>query len=184
MKRLLALFLFVTPAGAQYFSSPPETLVNQTTTDATKMMTNFNRIVSDGNTTFNAFEAQIAAISGGGAATPAGAVVPFNLSACPSGWISSDGTAGTRDMRAYFARATGGSPAVGTFQAGQFVDHTHTIIGTYVTGFPNGSSANANSGGILRMSGAPSMTLGAPSGANVGSETRPKNVALLFCQKT
>ena len=181
MKRLLALFLFVTPAGAQYFSSPPETLVNQTTTDATKMMTNYNRIVSDGNTTFNAFEAQLAAL--GGAGTPAGAVVPFNLSACPSGWIPSDGTAGTRDMRAYFARATGGALAVGTFQAGQFIDHTHTIFGSYVTAF-TGSAANANSGGVVRMSGSVSVTLGAPTGANVGSETRPKNVALLFCQKS
>jgi len=183
MKRLLAIFLFVTPAAAQYFSSPPETLVNQTTTDATKMMTNFNRIVSDGNTTFNAFEAQIAAISGGGAATPAGAVVPFNLSVCPSGWIPSDGTAGTRDMRAYFARATGGSPAIGTFQAAQFVDHTHTIMGSYVTSI-SGMNSNAFTGAIPRMSGAPSITLGAPTGANVGSETRPKNVALLYCQKT
>jgi len=181
MKRLLALFLFVTPAGAQYFSSPPETLVNQTTTDATKMMTNYNRIVSDGNTTFNAFEAQLAAL--GGAGTPAGAVTFFNLSACPSGWIPSDGTAGTRDMRGYFARATGGSPAVGTFQAAQFVDHGHTIFGTFVTGL-TGSSNFANTGGVVRASGGNLVTLGAPTGANVGSETRPKNVALLYCQKT
>ncbi len=74
---------------------------------------------------------------------------------------------------------------MGTVQADQIINHFHQIPGAFigtlnisVTAFPTPPS-------IFFTSGAASnMTVGAPNSGNHGSETRPKNVALLYCQKS
>lgn len=117
-------------------------------------------------------------------AVPAGAVMAFNLSACPVGWVASNGSGGTVDLRGYFVRGldTGGgvdpSRTLGSYQADQFQDHTHNI-----------TASNGVSGGTLvtqpltSATGTVNFSTTGPISGNHGSETRPKNVALLYCQK-
>lgn len=187
MKRLIVPFLLMCfvpkPSVAQvvYFSAPPNVQVNGATISGAGVMGNFNRIISDGNTAYAAFLAAIAALSG--APTPAGAVVPFKLAACPTGWIPSDGTAGTVDLRGRFIRGTTGSPAVGTVQADSFIAHSHIVPGTFVNNMTFGSSFFPT-GAVFFAASANNMNTGNPTSGNAGSETRPKNVALLYCQKT
>ncbi len=175
----------VSPVEAQvvYYSSPPYTLANGTTADATQVMANYNRIISDGNTAYTAFVAEIAAI--GGVATPSGAVAPFNLSSCPTGWIPSNGSNGTNDLRGYFVAESVGDIAYGTVVQDQIIDHQHELSGNFLIG--NGASSNfSNSNPQEYAPNSPYNSVGvnnADSG-NYGSETRPKNVALLYCQKT
>lgn len=120
--------------------------------------------------------------SSSGSSVPAGAVMPFNSSTCPSGWIASDGTNGTVDLRGYFVRglntgSTGNDPnrTLGSTQEDEFESHTH-----YVS--PMRAYGTIYGGGSNRSAYAPdgqSLT----SSATGGTETRPKNVALLYCQK-
>lgn len=192
MRKWLLLIPFLAFAGcglepvlAQvvYFTAPPFTLVNGALIDANAVMGDFNRVVSDGNTAYANFLAQIASLSG--APTPAGAVVPFNLAACPSGWIPMDGTGGTEDLRGRFVRSTQGTPAVGTIQADTIINHEHIVPGTFIGALNISVTAFPTSASIFFTSGTGSaMTVGAVNSGNHGSETRPKNVALLYCQKT
>lgn len=147
-------------------------------------------------------------VSGG---VPAGAVMSFAMNSAPAGWLAANGNeyaktgtyaalfaaisttygetngsggAGTShfrvpDLRGYFVRGSGTNSdgtAAGTFGAKQADDlksHTHTVYG--VTGgvftstgiFLSGTSGNGNQ-------------TSAPTG---GTETRPKNIALLYCIK-
>lgn len=168
------------------FSPPPATLSNVVVPDANIVMQDYNQIISDGNTAFNALQTAITNAAGAGLAPPpAGAVVPFNLTACPTGWVIADGTGGTVDMRARFARITTGSPAVGTVQADQFIDHTHNLTGAFVTGTSGSNLGDVNGpGSIAVIQSLANYTIVDAAGANVGTETRPKNVALLYCQKS
>lgn len=118
-------------------------------------------------------------------ATPSGSVQAFNLASCPTGWIPSDGNSGTADLRGYFVRGldTGGTidPArtLGSFQADSLKDHTH-VLGIANTGTGGTSGLNgSNSTGTNQIG---SGTVEPPN--NGGTETRPKNVALLYCQKS
>lgn len=192
MRKWLLLVPFLAFAGCDlepvmaqvvYFTAPPFTLVNGAVIDATQVMGDFNRIVSDGNTAYANFLAQIASLSG--TPTPAGAVVPFNLSACPTGWVASNGSGGTVDLRGKFVRTTTGSPAVGTVQADQIINHFHQVPGAFIGSLTISTLAITTSSSIFFTSAQGSaMTVGAPNSGNHGSETRPKNVALLYCQKT
>jgi hypothetical protein len=118
---------------------------------------------------------------GGGSSVPAGTVAAFNLTTCPSGWIPADGTSGTVDLRGYFIRGYGTntdgtvSGAFGVTQADAFKAHTHSIASMRTYGLPSvGGSHNfyAKDSGTVTTSSVGDNT-----------ETRPKNVALLFCQK-
>ncbi len=178
MKKLLALLLLTTPASAQvYFSSPPVTLSRFFVPTANDLMQNFNRFISDGNTTFNAFAAQIAAIGAG--VTPAHAVVGFNLGACPIGWSTASYMAGN------FPMVTNGSPAVGTFTQDEIVDHGHTAPGTFVTSVSVGSVLDGFAGSVAPATNTTNGTVGAinSSQTRTGTETRPVNIALLYCEK-
>ena len=175
----------VSPVEAQvvYYSSPPYTLANGTTANATQVMANYNRIISDGNTAYTAFLAEIATI--GGVATPSGAVVPFNLSACPTGWKPSDGTNGTNDMRGYFIAESDGSIAYGTVSQDQLIDHQHALSGNFLVGYgANAKFSNSTPQEYIPNSPYNGIGVGNADSGNYGSETRPKNVALLYCQKT
>ena len=140
-----------------------------------------------------------------GAAIPAGAVMPFAMNSVPSGWLGADGTAVSRstyaalfaeistlygvgdgsttfnlpDLRGYFVRGSGTNvdgTVSGTFaakQADELKSHTHTM---YIQGTFTGSSTN-----VARFSdiGTGSST----TQATGGTETRPKNIAMLYCIK-
>jgi hypothetical protein len=190
---VLMFFLLCAPAVAQtvYFSSPPYTLLNFNTTSAVQIMADYNRLVSDGNRTYNAFQAAITAASSTSSQMPAGAVVPFNLSSCPSGWVLADGTNGTPALAGRFVQSSSGSPAIGTVELDQLLDHTHTWLNTGGSTYVYNSLIDA----FLTITGGPLglVNLSTPatvgnicqscSNAIAGAETRPKNVALNFCMR-
>ena len=135
---------------------------------------------------------------------PAGAVMPFAMNSVPLGWLPCDGSPVSRsiyaglfavvgelygvgdtsttfnvpDLRGYFVRGSGTNSdgtvagAFGGKQADGIKAHTHTTTG--------------NAGVFLQSPG--SFVYGVASGSeNTGStggaETRPKNIALLYCIK-
>ncbi len=142
-----------------------------------------------------------------GAAIPAGAVMPFAMNSAPAGWLAADGsvvpngsgavqgvtadfsalyaavsttfgTAGTLpDLRGYFVRGSGTNSdgtAAGTFgtkQEDMFKSHTHTTSSLSNTSTPGGIYT------VRQVTGSTS------SGATGGIETRPKNIAMLYCIK-
>lgn len=116
-----------------------------------------------------------------GASIPSGAIMPFYLSSCPTGWMLADGINGTPDLRGAFIRGwgdlangrdpEGGSRVLGSFQPEDFKRHSHTL-GTIV----NRDRGDSNT---LHQTDAGQ----AQTGETGGPETRPDNVALLYCQK-
>ena len=125
---------------------------------------------------------------------PPGAIMPFYLSTAPSGWLECNGqsTAGypalqaaigsnVPDLRGEFIRGwdhgrgvdTGRS--LGTTQADAFKSHTHSYNEPTVTG-------NTILYGVWSSydSGATSSN----TSSTGGTETRPRNVAFMYCIKT
>jgi hypothetical protein len=170
-------------AGATPFSQPPVILPKTVVPSAADMMTNYNRIISDGNTAFAAY--QTAINNATGASAPSGVVVPFNLSSCPTGWLASDGTHGTVDLRGSFVRLWQQSGSfLGTFSPMSLQDHT---VGFGVTaGFGAGTNSTKFSGGGVSTYGAVSSFggVGTSASGNFGIETVPKHIPLLYCQKS
>ncbi len=122
--------------------------------------------------------------------TPSGAVLPFNLATCPSGWIPSDGTNGTVDMRNRFVRGLDAGRTLGSFQDDAFQGHGHQVTAqSNGPGGGNGTYMGVSTGpGAARLDdrvlGVVSTYAGNPFGtARVADETRPDNIALLYCQK-
>ncbi|MFA6463583.1 MAG: hypothetical protein WCV55_01100 [Candidatus Paceibacterota bacterium] len=134
----------------------------------------------------------------GGSSAPAGIVAAFNLTTCPSGWIPSDGTNGTRDLRGVFVRGMEsfngtltnptisdrdpdrtGTSTLGSYQADMYASHTHsfTVSGAPMSIYYGGTNL-ANGPGSFDVG-----WIGGTIGYNGGNETRSKNVALLYCQK-
>jgi microcystin-dependent protein len=135
---------------------------------------------------------------------PAGAVQAFAMNSAPSGWLAADGSAVSRttyaalfsaigttygsgdgsttfavpDLRGYFVRGSGTNSdgtAAGTFgakQADDFKAHTHTTG----QGIVGAVGAAAFAGGPFAITTA--------TGSTGGTETRPKNIAMLYCIKT
>jgi microcystin-dependent protein len=139
------------------------------------------------------------------ALVPAGAVQAFAMNSAPAGWLAADGTAVSRstyaalfsaisttygvgdgsttfalpDLRGYFVRGSGTNSdgtAAGTFgakQADELKAHTHTINGR--SGIQYATGATASNGANISGTETTSSTGGA--------ETRPKNIAMLYCIK-
>lgn len=131
-------------------------------------------------------------------AAPEGAVMAFYLSACPSGWVAADGTGSIPDLRGVFLRgmddfgtAAGargidadGSRALGNFQNDAFQGHYHGTRLQSVT--PLFAAGVVYSGADWTFTPNNLAPTGPPiDGGNgtprTGNETRPKNIALLFC---
>jgi len=116
---------------------------------------------------------------------PSGFVGSFNLASCPTGWSTSDGTAGTVDLRGKFVRGldlgAGVDPSrtLGTYQADDLKSHTHTM--TNIPSNPIGSDGPIDTSNFASVNDRTYIT--ATSSATGGTETRPKNVALIYCQK-
>lgn len=133
---------------------------------------------------------------------PSGTVAYFNLAACPSGWVLSNGTAGTVDMRGAFvrgldkARGLDVGRTLGSYQsdairniAGRFVvPETYVKNGNVdqVTGpFSVAAVYGYRVGGdIQHDKSAYQVSFNAASSVPTAAENRPVNVALLACQKS
>lgn len=132
-----------------------------------------------------------ATITIGGAAgglVPSGAVMAFNLSSCPTGWLNANGTAVSLDLRGQFVRGldqgAGVDPGrtLGSFQIDMLTSHIHQY--TQPNGVTNASSGGGTpvvQGGNTTNTGGAVIIAGSTA---IGPETRPKNVALLYCVKS
>lgn len=121
---------------------------------------------------------------------PTGMIAPFYLASCPSGWLAADGTNGTPDLRGQFIRGLndfgsvegirndgkedpdGAARTLGDYQGDQLKTHSHSISGGY------------GAYGTNRVTIADAYASRTAQSNNYGGiETRPKNVALIFCMK-
>jgi microcystin-dependent protein len=163
-------------------------------------------VVADGEVTVAKLAAAVQQLL-----VPAGAVQAFAMNSAPAGWLAANGNeyaktgdyaalfaaisttygetngsggAGTShfrvpDLRGYFVRGSGTNSdgtAAGTFgakQADELKSHTHTFSGEQFEGtFQAGASF------ALRYDPASQTTE-----STGGTETRPKNIAMLYCIK-
>lgn len=113
----------------------------------------------------------------GGSDTP-GQYAYFHTAACPSGWVPANGTNGTLDLRGEFIRGwdagRGADPGRGlnTWQNYEIQAHSHSG-GVYLFAPHIGQAASSS----------PNYISSTQTGTTGGSETRPRNVALLVCMK-
>ena len=163
-----------------------------------------NEIAADAVTTIAILDGAVTQAKASNMLIPAGAIMPFAMNSVPTGWLAADGTAVSRstyatlfaaiattygvgdgsttfnvpDLRGYFVRGTGTNSdgtVSGTFaakQADELKSHTHTYTFKSTTG---GSSAGGDPNSITNTS--------VNTGATGGTETRPRNIAMLYCIK-
>ncbi len=119
----------------------------------------------------------------------------FNSATCPTGWQVADGTSGSPDLRGVVVRGLdsgrGLDPGrtLNSFQADSFANHNHPVTDPGHTHAYNAPLAQTTLTGSTPVSlystftGAvsASSTTGVTVGNTGGSETRGKNVALLYC---
>lgn len=113
---------------------------------------------------------------------PTGAIMAFSLSACPTGWALADGTSGTPDLRGVFIRGLdngrGLDPArtLGSYQLDDLKAHTHTyhdmVYNNSIDGVDSVTTYSDEHHDETRN-----------TGSTGGTETRPKNVAFIYCIK-
>ncbi len=133
---------------------------------------------------------------------PAGAILPFAMNSAPTGWLVANGQAVSRatysslflaistlygvgdgsttfnvpDLQGYFIRGFGtsaGSAAFGTKQADMVGPHTH----------PSSYFQDVVSGNITVSTNSGTTHINAAMPNSTGTETRPKNIAMLYCIK-
>ncbi|HEX8947050.1 MAG TPA: hypothetical protein VF829_02445 [Candidatus Paceibacterota bacterium] len=126
--------------------------------------------------------------------TPTGAIMAFYLSSCPSGWVLANGSNGTPDLRGAFVRgmygsqnSRDGSRSLGSYQADEMQGHFHAgTTGGSSGGFETwrdpliGPSIGYTTS---RISAGVPITDPNYGSVRYGNETRPKNVALIYCMK-
>ena len=128
------------------------------------------------------------------ATVPSSAIMAFNLTICPTWWTQADGNNGAPDLRWQFlrwlntfdngstTRSDGNedpdwwSRVLGSYQADELKSHNHNF-GTYTRWYGSDSSISFPSGST---SGPDGTMVTASTG---GTETRGKNVAVIFCVK-
>ena len=142
-------------------------------------------------------------------ALPAGAVMPFAMNSAPSGWLAANGDAVSRstyaalfaaigtthgsgdgsttfnlpDLRGIFVRGSGAQTISGTAYSGTFAEkqqdafksHNHTVTDTNVA-----NNGNFGAGGLAAY---PQGSITRTTSTVGGTETRPANIALLYCIK-
>lgn len=139
---------------------------------------------------------------------PAGAVQAFAMNDVPPGWLACNGqlvsrtaygklfaaigtlygagdgvsTFGLPDYRGEFlrgldnARGVDAGRTIGTSQAGSVQAHTHTLPETIVIEDGGAGGPGGSTSGTASIVG--------PTGSFGGAETRPRNVAVLYCIRT
>ena len=148
---------------------------------------------------FGGSEPEIMGHSFGEIDFPVGTIMAFNLENCPEGWNSADGTEGTLDLRGAFVRGIGGelngrdvARSLGDFQGDAIRNIFGNIGRSSGTAFYNPSPTGA----FYRVGGA---SHDGDAGLYYGgyfinfdasrvvptttNDNRPKNVAVLYCQK-
>lgn len=119
-----------------------------------------------------------------GGSIPSGAVMFFSLASCPAGWVAANGTGGTPDLRGEFIRGLDSGRGVdsgrtlSSAQTGMIESHTHVVH----LNASNTSGPNSQLYGIGNLS--QNVSQNVTSNATGGTETRPRNVALLACVKS
>jgi len=127
---------------------------------------------------------------------PSGAIMSFNLANCPNGWIPSDGTLGTLDLRGQFLRGLNDFGTGIRNDGMQDPDGNLRILGDWQndTFMSHGHPVNRRSG-VLGGDRGPSQIWSddPPSdytsnymstiGYTGDNETRPKNIGIIYCQK-
>lgn len=140
-----------------------------------------------------------------GGSTPTGAIEVFAMTTAPTGWLKCNGAAVSRttyaalfaaigttfgvgdgattfnlpDLRGEFVRGWDDSRGVdsgrgiGTYQADDLKAHTHT--------YQNPVAGSSDSGGAV---GSIQRNPSYATGSTGGAETRPRNIALMYCIKT
>ncbi len=180
----LLLFLGLAALTAQSLTS----FASGQVVSASALNDNFNTL----NTKVSALETALAQIA------PTGTIVAFNLTSCPSGWSAADGTGGAPDLRGLFlrglndfgsaagTRADGNQDpdtrALASIQGHSLASHDHQTsrnlggtwgeLGTIGAGqkaYSGGGANNFGGGGNLR------------TGFAGGSETRPRNIGVIYC---
>jgi hypothetical protein len=119
----------------------------------------------------------------------------FNASSCPTGWQVADGTSGSPDLRGVVVRGLdsgrGLDPGrtLASFQSDGLASHNHGVtdpghVHNYSAPFTT-TVLTGTVGVTLYASAATNSTASAATGITInntgGSETRGKNVALLYC---
>jgi hypothetical protein len=119
----------------------------------------------------------------------------FNASSCPSGWQTADGTSGSPDLRGVVVRGLDSGRGLdagrtlASFQADSFASHNHTITDpghTHTYSAPAAQNTLTGTIGVsLFTTTAAGTTNNSSTGITInnagGTETRGKNVALLYC---
>lgn len=131
----------------------------------------------------SALQTKVDKLQGDMTSIPKSSVVPFFLTDCPSGWALYKPAQG-RFIRGIDRSGKDVDPdgerAPGAVQKDQFAEHAHALPGVVYDagGGPNASwVAAAKNLGYGHINTPPTATAGK------GNETRPVNVALLYCIK-
>ena len=126
-----------------------------------------------------------------GDGVPIGTIAAFNLNSCPAGWSLADGSNGTPDLRGTFVRGLNGADngrdvarALGSYQEDSFESHLHSYTSPVSAGQPNARGVGAGPPPGYASTAVWSIQNNAQTLPTGSSETRPKNVALLYCMKT
>jgi hypothetical protein len=127
-----------------------------------------------------------------------GEVRAFNLGGCPAGWQAADGTNGSPDLRGVVirgldnGRGLDGGRTLASFQADSFASHGHSVSDPgHSHNYTSPLGVQVNQGSVPTTLSATTTTgstsssgTGITIGSTGGSETRGKNVALLYCYHT
>ena len=144
---------------------------------------------------------------------PAGAIMAFAMNGAPTGWLAADGASVSTttyaalfaaigytyggsggsfnlpDLRGYFVRGSGtnsdgtASGSFGAKQADDFKSHAHKITPTSTVYAYVNNASSYNIGGGFQPGGATTPRYPNDNAYEGGSETRPRNIAMLYCIK-
>lgn len=122
---------------------------------------------------------------------PTGAVVPFNLSACPTGWTAYAPLVGRVPLGVAVGATTGtaGGGSTVTLATGNLPPHSHAVAGNYVEWGPvDGLHFLQGPGGFYGIAVSPPVVGNNDSAGSMKSTPitlpPPPNVGLLYCQKS
>lgn len=118
----------------------------------------------------------------GSSSIPTGAIMAFDLTSCPTGWSEYLPARGRflRGIDNGAGNDPDGTRAPGAVQADDFKSHTHSPNGRFASNY------NVHDGdldGSTVATGYDKTTITGTLSNTGGTETRPKNVAVMYCRK-